>query len=76
LLNQLIFHNAIVDVLTLLTNGYILFLGVSSVEIKMYISHVWENLIHMDVRTKDGTDLGNVISVDSKYLTVRGALLT
>lgn len=29
-------------------------------------------LIHKGVRTKDGNDIGNVITVDSGYITVQG----
>lgn len=40
--------------------------------IKIYMSCNWSNLIHMIAKTKDGMELGNIISIDNVYLTVRG----
>ena len=31
-----------------------------------------DRLIHKDVRTKDGNDLGNVIATDKAFITVQG----
>ncbi|MDR4511495.1 MAG: hypothetical protein MRJ93_07295 [Nitrososphaeraceae archaeon] len=58
--------------LTMLTNGYILFYFLLLLQIKMYVTHTGNNLVHMSVRTKDGSDLGKVIAVDNRDITVGG----
>lgn len=32
----------------------------------------FNKLVHKDVRTKDGNDIGNVIAADSGFITVQG----
>ena len=38
----------------------------------MYVSHTMDDLVHMSVRTRDGSELGKVIAVDERYITVGG----
>ena len=58
--------------LTMLTNGYILFYFLLLLQIKMYVTHTGNNLVHMSVRTKDGSDLGDILATDQTHITVQG----